>query len=93
MTTIATRSRRIADLEGFDIVVKQNGGAVDPGLNGVLNGYPYDRAAKYSLTVNDWKRDRFEATYPGYTCDVLNGDGSIAAGQTSIRTVRESYED
>ena len=93
MTTVATRARRIAELEGFDIIVKQNGQAIDPGQNGLLDGYTYDRSAKHTMTVNDWKRDRFEATYPGYMCDVLHGNGDVAAGQTSLRTIRESYED
>ncbi len=42
-------------------------------------------------TVEQWKRERFEATYPGYTCNVLRADGRIAVGQTSLQTVRNSY--
>jgi len=30
--------------------------------------------------------------YPGYTVNVLKEDGEIAAGQTRISSVRETYE-
>ena len=93
MTTVQTRTRRIADTEGFEITVRQNGRVVDPTENGVLGPYPFQKALKHTKTVSDWKRDRFEASYPGYTCDVLLDDGSAASGQTSLRTVRESYEE
>jgi hypothetical protein len=47
---------------------------------------------KHTKTVNDFKRERFEEEYPGLSCDVLMGDGEIAASQANLRTVRESYE-
>lgn len=93
MTTVATRVRAIAELEGFDIIVKKNNKVVDPTLNGELGLYGYEKKLKHSKTVADWKRDRFSYVYHGYTCDVLLGNGSIASGQTTLRTVRESYED
>ena len=93
MTTIQTRMRGIADLEEFDIIVTQNGNDVDPTLNGVLGRYPFDRKLKHTKTVADYKRERFEATYPGYSCKVLLGDGTIVAPQTNLRTVRESYDE
>ncbi|WP_174274576.1 hypothetical protein [Sphingomonas bacterium] len=93
MTTVATRVRAIADLEGFDLVVRKGKSVVDLKANGVLGSYGYEKKLKHSKTVADWKRDRFKAVYSGYTCDVLLGNGEIATGQTSLRTVRESYED
>jgi hypothetical protein len=94
MTTVQTRARTIAELEGFDIIIKQNGEPVDPTQNGVLKGpYSYERKAKHTKTVDEWKRERFEAGYPGFTCDVLRGDGTTAAPQMNLRTVRESYEE
>ena len=85
MTTVATRAREIADLEGFDIVVMTMAGRIVPGTdNGVLGSYPYGNALKASKTVNDWKIDRFENVYPGYTCDVLDGDGDVVLGQLSF---------
>jgi hypothetical protein len=93
MTTVATRVRAISDLEGFDIIVRQNGQEVDKKANGTLGSYPYEKRAKHNQTVAEWKQNRFEATYQGFTCDVLKGDGAIATGQTRIETVRQSYEE
>jgi hypothetical protein len=92
MTTVATRTRNIADLEGFDIVIMQNGQPVSPKSNGGIGRYPYENKAKHSMTVAEW-RTRFEREYPGYTCDVLLSDGNCATGQMKIRTVRETYEE
>ena len=93
MTTVATRVRRISDLEGFDIVVRQNGAHVAVTQNGLLGPYNFARKARAAKTVNAWKDERFKHTYPGFDCDVLMEDGSVAAGQTLLRTVRESYEE
>jgi hypothetical protein len=94
LTTVATRVRRISDLEEFDIQVLKDGALVDTTENGVLRAdYPFDRKLKHTKTVSEWIKERFEQTYPGFTCQVLKGDGTIAAPQTSLRTVRESYEE
>ena len=93
MTTVQTRMREIATVEGFDIIVTLNGAPVDPALNGVLGAYPYKKKLKHTCTVADWRRDRFEASYPGYSCIVLSENGTSAASQTSLRTVRETYEE
>jgi len=94
MTTVVTREREIADLEGFDIVIKnaQTGKDLNPRENGVIGPYPYAKSLKGAKTVSDWRRDRFEAAYHGFTCDVLDADGQVVAPQTLLRTVRESYE-
>lgn len=92
MTTVQTRARTIAELEGFDIIVTKDNHVVDTTLNGILGPYSYDRKLKHTKTVADFKNERFEATYPGYSCKVLLGNGDVAAPQTSLRTVRESYE-
>jgi hypothetical protein len=94
VTTVATRIRRIADLEGFDIEVMRDGEVVAATDNGVLNAaYQFEKRLKHTKTVADWIKERFEKTYPGFSCRVLKGDGEIAAPQTSLRTVRESYEE
>lgn len=41
---------------------------------------------------NGCKQTRFAATYPGYQCVVLNGDGSEAHGNTKLSSVRATYE-
>lgn len=92
MTTLATRIRALSDLEGFDIQVFDGAGnPADPKANG-LSAYPHERKAKGSTTVNDWKA-RFHKVYPGYTCDVLNEDGTVAHGNSKLNSVRETYEE
>lgn len=95
MTTVATRVREIGDKEGFDIIVTTTKGKrVDPAKNGVLKGsYPFEKKLKGTKTVSDWARDRFEKTYPGYSCEVLKADGEVATGQTQLQTVRKTYEE
>ena len=93
MTTLATRMRALGDLEDFDIeVLDQNGNAVDPKTNGFAK-YDFDRRAKGSMTVSDWKEKRFGATYGGYGCRVLNADGTEAHGNTKLESVRGTYEE
>jgi hypothetical protein len=92
MVTVATRVRGISDREGFDIVVKHNKKAVDVKKNGLLGAYDYKKKLKATKTVNEWKKERFEVSYPGYTCDVLMGDGTVAVGQKSLQSVRDSYD-
>ena len=93
MTTLATRMRELADLEDFDVqVLRSDGTVVDASTNGFPR-YDYDRRAKGTMTVADWKTARFNTAYPGYSCKVLNGDGTEARGNTMLATVRETYEE
>lgn len=91
MTTVQTRVREISDKEGFDITVKRSGKPISLRRNGVLKPYPFRRKLKDSATVEDWRRERFEATYGGYKCDVLKGDGTIAPGQMKLKALRATY--
>lgn len=93
MTTVQTRVREIGDKEGFDIIVTKGGRAVQPTKNGLMGKYDFDKKLKSSKTVNSWRKERFEKIYPGLSCDVLNGNGTKAAGQTKLQTVRRTYEE
>lgn len=85
--------RALGDLEGFDVqVIDKNGAVVDPTQNGFAK-FDYDRRARGSITVNDWKANRFAKTYSGYDCRVLNADGTEAHGNTKLENVRSSYEE
>jgi len=42
--------------------------------------HPYQRAARNAWTVSQWKRERFEVTYPEYRAEVLDPDGTRAEG-------------
>ena len=92
MTTVLTRVNEIFVREAFSIVVrhKRTGNRVQTGRNGILGPYPFSRKYKGTATVAVW-RDRFEDTYPSYTCDVLKTDGTVASGQTLLDTVRDTY--
>ena len=92
LTTLATRMRALAELEGFDVeVIDLQGNSVDPKTNGFAR-YDFDRKAKSSMTVASWKQTRFNSAYPAYSCRVINGDGSEAHGNRTLASVRESYE-
>ncbi len=89
---LLTRMHEIADRERFEIEVTRRGTVLkNLRRNGVLNAYPFKRMLGGTKTVDQWKRERFESTYPGYSCNVLRADGRIAVGQTSLQTVRNSY--
>jgi hypothetical protein len=94
MTTVMTRVREICDKEGFDIKVirKATKKPINVTRNGVMGKYDYDKRLKGTKTVNSWKRDRFDKSYPGLSCEVFNGNGTKATGQTKLETVRKTYE-
>lgn len=94
MTTVRTHARMIAEVEGFEITVtRADGTPVDVTGNGLLNkAWTYERKMKHGASVSDF-RERFANTYPGFTCKVLNEDGSVAEGQTHLSTMRQTYEE
>ena len=49
--------------------------------------------AKNSMTVSNWKEQRFLPKYPGFHVDVLDAFGIVMAGNTLLSTVRDSYTD
>jgi hypothetical protein len=93
MTMVVTRQREISDKEGFDIVVIRDGDPVEATENGLMGRYDFEKKLKGSKTVNEWRKERFETSYPGLSCRVLNADGSEAVGQTKLETVRATYEE
>jgi hypothetical protein len=87
MTRFATRKSEVELLEGFNIQVFNGfGEPADLDAQG-LPEYGYRRRAADSMTVISWK-NRFQQSYPGYTCDVLHKDGSVAHGNTKLKRVR-----
>lgn len=92
MTTVATRVRRISELEGFDIIVRANGADVDVTLNGLLAPWPRTKKSRSAWRVSQFK-EKFSEIYPGYTCNVLLEDGTVARGNQHLSNVRETYEE
>ncbi len=87
MTKLATRQREIEELEGFKIQIFDGfGKAADLETQG-LPAYGYVKKAPGTMTVITWK-NRFHNSYPGYTCDVLHKDGTVAHGNTQLNKVR-----
>ena len=41
-------------------------------------------------SVSDF-RDKFKEAYPGYSCDVMDGKGGKAHGNTLLKQVRATY--
>jgi len=93
MTTIATRTRRIAQLEGFDIMVLLGDTIVSANANGLLGPYPYEKAARGAWTVDDWIEKRFRYQFPNFNCEVMTEDGSIADKRMTLDEVRATYFD
>lgn len=92
MTTVATRLRKISDLEGFDIVIRQNGHEVDVTRNGVLGRWNFQKASRGSWTIQQFKT-KFSQAYPSYTCEVLLEDGTLAGANQTLADVRGTYEE
>jgi hypothetical protein len=93
MASVKTVERQIGNLEGFDVaLLHRDGRDVRSDLAG-LPGYPFERAAKDSMTIADWKVKRFKPSYPGYECTVLDADGRCMNGNSLLETVRDTYRE
>ena len=91
VTKVSTYIARIYEKEGYNIKIKKDGKKVKMDSHGHLGSYSTSNRAKGTMTVQQWKNQYFNYYYPKYDCDVLYGDGSIAVGQTTLKTVRDSY--
>lgn len=87
MTKLITRKREIEALEGFAIQIFDGFGKPANLETQGLPAYGYQKKAAGTTTVISWK-NRFHGSYPGYTCDVLHKDGSVAHGSTQLNKVR-----
>ena len=65
---------RISQTEGFLVKIQHLDGRDVRSDRAGMPGWPYERAAKDSWSVADWKRERFNTVYPGFDVDVLDGD-------------------
>jgi len=93
MTTLATRMKELSEIEDFAVkFLDAKDCPVDVAANG-LPRYDFDRRSRGSMTVKEWKEIRFAKTYPGYGCEVLNGDGTAAHGNTKLDSVRSTYDE
>lgn len=91
MAKIKAVEKRMWDVEGFDIQFCQNGKDVRSDRTGIPQ-YQYVRAAKDDMTVADWREVRFFPNYPGFTVEVLDGDGNFAHGAVKLGNLRDTYD-
>lgn len=82
--------KRIWDLEGFEVVIRNENGRDVPGHRSDFPTYDYSYQAKHNMTVADWKKKRFKSTYVGFEVDVLDANGETVPGQTKLSTVRDT---
>ena len=94
MTTVAARASEISEIEGFSIEFLNKDGTQLPSHKNGLPSYKkqYERRSRGTWTVNEWKQKRFDSLYPEYSVNVLRENGDVAAPQTQINSVRETYE-
>lgn len=87
MSSIKNIERDIRAIEGFSVAIHS-----EAAKRRNLPEYDYDRAARSTFTVADWKRRRFDANYPDIEVDVLRADGRVATGATRLAKLRAEYE-
>ncbi len=82
--------KKIFNVEGFDVRVLENG--IDKkGNSEEARSYTFMRASQDSRTVAQWIDERFKETNPHFEVEVLDGDGNIVHGRTTLGNVRETY--
>ena len=91
MATVRAVERKISRVEGFRVVIRHLDGRDVRGDREHLPGYPFERAMKNRSNVTDWKRVRFQPTYPGFEVDVIAENGTRVHGGTLLGTVRDGY--
>ncbi len=87
MPKIERVAKEIEEKEGFAVKIR----AKVPGAKILQPKYDYERVARASFTVADWRRRRFDSAYPDFAADVLFADGRTATARASLKKVRESY--
>jgi type I restriction enzyme M protein len=90
MKSPRTVSNDIWDVEGFEVAFVSPDGS-DLAHQRVPD-YPFQRAARGSWTVANWREHRFTPNYPDFGIEVYNGYGEVVHGKTYLSTVRATYE-
>ena len=91
MPRLKTVVQHVFRIEGFEVAFRHpDGRSMRSDRSGVPQ-YEYQRAAKNSMTVADWKNQRFYPNYAGFEIQVLNGGGKSVSRNTLLSTVRDSY--
>jgi Uma2 family endonuclease len=87
MPNIDRVAKDIETTEGFAVRIR----AKNPQTKHSYQKYSYERIARGSFTVADWRRRRFESAYPDFAVEVLFGDGRPASSRATLSKIRTSY--
>jgi hypothetical protein len=87
MPNIDRVAKDIESTEGFAVRIR----AKSPQTKRSHQKYSYERVARGSFTVADWRRRRFESAYPDFSVEVLFADGRPASSRASLSKIRASY--
>ena len=92
MPSIERIAADIEKFEGLAVRIRPAFKGQTPKTN--LRSYArnYQRIARGSFSVADWRRCRFDAVYPDYDVEVLFGDRRLASARTLLSKVRASYD-
>ena len=91
MARVGRVELRISQIEGFLVKIQHLTGADVRSDRSGMPAWPYERAAKDAWTVAEWKRERFQQTYPGFNVEILDGDGNPVHGGMRLENVRDTY--
>jgi len=81
----------IYNVEGFPVIFLDANGA-DASAKRVVD-YPYQRAARGTWSVTQWKQDRFASAYPEFNVEVIDPDGNVVHGRTLLDNIRQRFSD
>ncbi|MCY3586507.1 MAG: class I SAM-dependent DNA methyltransferase [Acidimicrobiaceae bacterium] len=84
-------AKTISQIEGFEVsFVDDNGNVVD---DAEIASYRYQRAAKKTWTLAQWRETRIEEEYPDLWLVAWRPDGKEAHGRTLLETLRHSHHE
>ncbi len=83
-------AKTISRVEGFEVsFVDDDGNVVD---DADVGPYRFQRAAKRTWTLSQWREKRIEAEYPDLWLVAWRSDGDEAHGRTLLENLRHSYQ-
>lgn len=86
MSGITARAleEQIFDKEEIRVVIRDAG-------TSSFSDYPYSNRASVNTSLSDWKEKRLRPIIGDLEAVIINGEGLIPHGLTSIEKVRKSY--
>lgn len=89
--SIIEAEHQIYTLEGFAVRFLDESGEMVCDGEAEVDEYSYERAAKGSFNVADFRAGRFADSYPDYGVSVLGADRQSVHGNTLLSSVRDTY--